>query len=688
MNVSVTTLEDNQTAEGRRVRIAARLVDASGRIAAQSVSLMTLHGGDRGVSLTQTATVSHPHLWDGRIDPYRYDLYVEVRDASSRRLLDLVHQKVGLRSVAFNASPDPSSADPSARAPFLLNGHPYTLVGVDMHQDSGRPGSDGQPVGWAQSAADIRADVDMASEVGATVIRTSHYQDSQVFYDACDARGILVYTESPINGSTNGSAAFLLNAEDQFISLITQNANHPSIVAWGLGNETVDSPTNRIIFGTLNSLAHELDPARKTGLASNGGRLSTPSNVNGIPDIKGTHPYDYWYGPSVPIERTHDAFSSQPLGVTEFGAGGSAYQYMTGDVTLPVARGLGTTSRYIPRISRRGSRKSSTPDLSAAPFLWAKIVWQMFDMASSGRNEGDHPGVNDKGLVTRDRVRKDAFYFYKASWNDPARAYTNAKVLRISDRFWTVRNHAAAVVTVFSNLGAPTLEVNGHSVGAMAPLVVDGHSPTGQVVSETVPDVYVKAITLPVGDDTIRASCRYAGDRRTYTDSVVWSYRERLSGTPVARVDFVPSGVSPASGYVADTGGMFGAHGAATYGWTVAPGPAFGAAGDAAATGFNMAHAPALKVGPTWEYVVPNGTYDVRIGAGQPGTHESINQFRLEDRTAAIDDDGPDGTDTFVARVTVKDGRLTLSAAPGAVNPRLAFVEINRMSARTRRPSN
>ena len=42
----------------------------------------------------------------------------------------------------------------------------------------------------------------------------------------------------------------------------------------------------------------------------------------------------------------------------------------------------------------------------------------MFDFGAAHRTEGDRPGINDKGLVTFDRkVRKDAFYFYKANWN-------------------------------------------------------------------------------------------------------------------------------------------------------------------------------------------------------------------------------------------------------------------------------
>ena len=73
-------------------------------------------------------------------------------------------------------------------------------------------------------------------------------------------------------------------------------------------------------------------------------------------------------------------------------------------------------------------------------YLWADIVWQMFDATSPGKNEGDTSGVNDKGLVTRDRsTKKDTYYFYQANWNNPARTWANQKVLYISDHNWTDR---------------------------------------------------------------------------------------------------------------------------------------------------------------------------------------------------------------------------------------------------------
>ena len=52
------------------------------------------------------------------------------------------------------------------------------------------------------------------------------------------------------------------------------------------------------------------------------------------------------------------------------------------------------------------------------PWLWATHVWNLFDFAADGRDEGGKHGENQKGLVTFDRkLKKDAFYLYKAAWN-------------------------------------------------------------------------------------------------------------------------------------------------------------------------------------------------------------------------------------------------------------------------------
>ena len=73
--------------------------------------------------------------------------------------------------------------------------------------------------------------------------------------------------------------------------------------------------------------------------------------------------------------------------------------------------------------------------------------------------EGDRPGINDKGLVTADRkVRKDAFYYYKANWSDAPFVY-------ITSRRFNPRPPGATIVKVYSNCDFVELFLNGHSLG-------------------------------------------------------------------------------------------------------------------------------------------------------------------------------------------------------------------------------
>lgn len=44
--------------------------------------------------------------------------------------------------------------------------------------------------------------------------------------------------------------------------------------------------------------------------------------------------------------------------------------------------------------------------IAARPWLWATHVWNMFDFAADGRDEGGKHGENQKGLVTFDRKIK------------------------------------------------------------------------------------------------------------------------------------------------------------------------------------------------------------------------------------------------------------------------------------------
>ncbi len=380
-----------------------------------------------------TLTLNPVHRWNGRKDPYLYTAEVTLyRDGKA---LDQVQTRFGCREYRI----DPEKG-------FFLNGESYPLRGVCRHQD--RP-----EIGNALLPCHHREDMDLIDEVGANTIRLAHYQHSQVFYDLCDERGLIVWAEIPYISAhmDNGWD----NTVSQMTDLICQNYNHPSIVVWGLSNEiTMVTPTTEKMLENhraLNDLAHRLDPTRPTVMACVS-MCSIDDPIVRIPDVVSYNLYFGWYGGKTDmngpwLDTFHQKYPDTPIGISEYGADSlnwHAARTHAGDYT----------EEY-----QAWYHEQLILQLYTRPFLWATHVWNMFDFAADGRNEGGEAGVNHKGLVTFDRkYRKDAFYAYKAWLSDE-------KFVHICGRRYVDRVENPASVTVYSNMPEVELFANGVSLG-------------------------------------------------------------------------------------------------------------------------------------------------------------------------------------------------------------------------------
>ena len=148
-------------------------------------------------------------------------------------------------------------------------------------------------------------------------------------------------------------------------------------------------------------------------------------------------------------------------------------------------------------------------------------------------------------------------------------------------------------------------------------------------------------------------------------------------------VNFQPASTAVPLDYVADTGATFANRGNGfTYGWNASNTTATRDRNKLADQRYDtFTHTQSFGA-RTWEAAVPNGDYMVRIVAGDPSYNDSNYQFNVEGQLTAS------GTPTINNRfiegtrvVTVSDGKLTISNAPGAVNNKIAFVEIESVSA-------
>ena len=376
-------------------------------------------------------SIENVRLWDGLDDPY---LYTAVAKLDSG---DEISARFGCRRFEI----DPQRG-------FLLNGRPYPLRGVSRHQD--RKG-----LGNALTLKEHQEDMEIIREIGANTVRLAHYQHAQEFYDLCDENGIVVWAEIPYitQHMQNGRQ----NTLDQMQELIVQNYNHPSIAVWGLSNEITASGavTEELLDNhrALNELCHKLDPTRSTAMA-NVFMLETDSPILDIPDVNSYNLYFGWYlGELEQNEAFFDAYHAKhpdrPMGFSEYGADANPQFH----AAIP-GRGDYTEEYqcvYHEHIVRM---------IEARPWLWATHVWNLFDFAADGRDEGGKHGENQKGLVSFDRtLKKDAFYLYKAVWS-------KEPFVHLCGRRYVNRAEEVTQVKVYSNQPEVSLYVDGTEVEA------------------------------------------------------------------------------------------------------------------------------------------------------------------------------------------------------------------------------
>lgn len=462
--LAVRALLRNDGKRAARTDAVIKLVDAAGVTVAEKPVRMTLAAGQT-TTIEQDLTVPKAHLWHGVEDPYLYRLVVELQAGKAR---DRVDQAFGIRQ--FRIDPDKG---------FFLNGKPYPLRGTGLHQDL-------EGKGWAMTEADFTADVAMLRELGANSIRLTHYQWGPMIHDLADRTGLILWDEIPLvtlfaQGRGGGRSYVRENAMQQLRELIRQNYNHPSVVTWGIANEVdfgasmpgflgsnPEGATPIPLLRELNALAKAEDPTRPTTQANCcEGRLFA-ANVE-IPivaseaDLSGVNRYFGWYygalgdlGPHLDSLRAKRP--NQPISVSEYGAGG-AITIHTDDPTggLPDSRGRRQPEEYMSHVHEDDWRT-----ILARPYLWGTWIWNGNDFATTVRREGDANDINTKGLVTYDRkIRKDAFYFYKANWNPAPTVHINGR--RYADRAYRQND-----LRVYSNAPETTLTLNGRPLGTKA----------------------------------------------------------------------------------------------------------------------------------------------------------------------------------------------------------------------------
>lgn len=478
-DITVKVKLDNGTLHPAQLTLRNTIFTQEGKMVSTQTSplLLSAQGNQEYVSVF---TVKNPQLWHGRRNPYLYKVVSTL--LQDGRVIDEVVQPLGIRKYEIIAGDG-----------FYLNGEKYPMYGVCRHQDWWQLGS---------ALQNEHHDFDLATimDIGATTVRFAHYQQSDYLYSRCDSLGLIIWAEIPFVNRVSGQEAE--NARNQLREMIRQGFNHPSIYVWGLHNEVYrPHEYTRELTQSLHDLAKTEDPDRFTVSVNGYGHMEHPVNLTA--DIQGMNRYFGWYEKTLQdiepwVEGLEKNYPDQKLMLTEYGADANIYHQ-----TEYLGEALNWTKEFYPETFQTKTHEYHWSVIARHPYIIASYLWNTFDFSAPMWTRGGVPARNMKGLVTFDRkIKKDSYFWYKANWSEDP-------VLYLTQRRNKDREKRITSVTVYSNIGTPTVYLNGEELKGIRKGYTDVH-------------YIIDPVTLAEGTNTLRAIVNKDG--KTHEDTIEWNY--------------------------------------------------------------------------------------------------------------------------------------------------------------------
>ena len=195
--------------------------------------------------------IDHIKPWHFNL-PNLYQIRVAIGNQLS--LIDHIETTFGFRSLVVRGDQ------------ILFNGEPVRLPGIEW-----MPGSDPEQ-GMAEDSITMEKMLSLLKNTNSVLTRF-HWQQDEYILNWCDRNGILVQEEIPLwqapyPGQVNKEIMEL--AYQQIGEMIVAHYNHPSIIAWGIGNElSAQDSTIKDMLKDLKSRITGLDSGRLINYVSN-----------------------------------------------------------------------------------------------------------------------------------------------------------------------------------------------------------------------------------------------------------------------------------------------------------------------------------------------------------------------------------------------------------------------------------
>ncbi len=392
-SLTIETRVKNYSKKDKEVELVTAVYDPANKLISTLKSKKTVQSGQQ-VSFSQMESVfGELELWDTN-NPKLYKVYSTV--SSEGILLDDFESVFGFRyfTLANNQA-------------FSLNDRKFLIRGVNRHQDM-------EGLGYALPNSQHLADAKLIKEAGFNFVRHAHYPCDPEFSKACDELGLMQWLEIPLTGSTSEDPDFLLNCKQQLQEMIEQHYNNPSVIIWGIGNESdrsgADESVTNHVFGELIKVARTLDDTR----ALTGCNYKFESNQK-ITETYSPQDWSGWYSGSVSDYNPNSIIGEYGADMHFTNHSEEKYEIRT---NYNAAQKPGFWSQeygswvHEYKVSIGEANKDKFP---------GHFAWVAFDFASPRVDRAGNPipFMNQKGLVMHDhKTKKDAYYFYQSMYRE------------------------------------------------------------------------------------------------------------------------------------------------------------------------------------------------------------------------------------------------------------------------------
>ena len=344
----------------------------------------------REVTFIRRITVRDPRLWSPD-DPNLYSASFRARTLGAQRAeWDL---KSGIRSMTVEDGL------------LMLNHERANLRGFGLHEDD-------RELGFAIPRSKMRLVGRLAKDLGGTMVR-SHYPLHPYFHEYADQIGLMIWSEVPVYALKTAALAEM-DVRDAAVELveanIRENASHPSVALWSIGNELSarPGPAQSDYLRRAARAARRLDPSRPVGYAVAAYPAAGCQTAYSELDVIGFNDYFGWYpGPNGQIADREDlspyldsvraCYPDKAIMITEFGAEANR--------NGPVEE-KGTFAHQQDFVNYHSDVFDSKPWLSGSLY-WALQEFRVRP-GWDGGNPRPSPPIHTKGLITFDGARKPA----------------------------------------------------------------------------------------------------------------------------------------------------------------------------------------------------------------------------------------------------------------------------------------